>query len=264
MKDLISNYYFWFLTLSFYCILLERMNPWRAQNIFRKQFLQDLFWMILNLYLFGLFFSEIINLLDYKFLAFLKSLNLIWLKGVLSFSEYNLIFQFCIGLVIKDFFEWLIHNLLHRVNFLWKIHQLHHSIKVMDWIGNTRFHFFEIIIYKTFKYLPLLLLNFSPAAILIIDVVSTFIGHLNHSNIKLNFGPLHYIFNSPNMHIWHHDKINHLKNGQNFGIVFSVWDYLFKTAYMPPDQPIEIGFIDEESYPESITKRLLWPFITQK
>jgi sterol desaturase/sphingolipid hydroxylase (fatty acid hydroxylase superfamily) len=264
MEKLTHNYFFWLIIFSFFCMGLEHIKPWRKQKIFRKQFIQDIFWMVLNLYLFGLIFSKTINFLDSKFLSFITQATSTNFKGMLNFSNFNLFYQICLGMIIKDFFEWLIHNLLHRISFLWKIHQLHHSIKTMDWLGNTRFHLLEIVVYKTLKYIPLLLLNFTFEAVLIIDLLSTLIGHLNHSNIKLNIGPLQYIFNSPNMHIWHHDKINHFKNGQNFGIVFSFWDYIFKTAYSPLGQPNEIGFNGEEKYPDNIGQRLLWPFIPQK
>ena len=49
------------------------------------------------------------------------------------------------------------------------------------------------------------------------------VGHLNHSNIKLDYGILKFIFNNPKMHIWHHAKeypVSH-PNGVNFGITLS-------------------------------------------
>jgi len=47
--------------------------------------------------------------------------------------------QSLLFLVIEDFFEWCVHNLLHRVPWLWEFHKLHHSILELDWIGNFRF-----------------------------------------------------------------------------------------------------------------------------
>lgn len=96
-------------------------------------------------------------------------------------------------------------------------------------------------------------------ALFVIAVFSTLIGHLNHSNLNISWGPLKYIFNSPAMHIWHHDKVNHFQFGQNFGIVFSIWDWIFKTAYFPTGQPQEIGFNGEENFPADIPRRFLWP-----
>mgnify|MGYP001273654428 CR=1 FL=1 len=46
------------------------------------------------------------------------------------------------------------------------------------------------------------------------------IGHLNHSNISLDYGLLKYVLNNPKMHIWHHakDLPNRYSSGVNFGI----------------------------------------------
>ena len=78
-------------------------------------------------------------------------------------------------------------------------------------------------------------------------------GHFNHSNFKLNLGFLKYFFNNPEMHIWHHAKHlpENIKYGVNFGLTLSVWDYLFKTDYIPYEgRDIELGFEEEEDFPQ--------------
>ena len=67
--------------------------------------------------------------------------------------------QFITYFVLSDFIEWCVHNLLHRVSWMWEFHKLHHSIIDMDWIGNFRFHWMEIIIYRAAKYFPLVVLG---------------------------------------------------------------------------------------------------------
>jgi hypothetical protein len=47
----------------------------------------------------------------------------------------------------------------------WTFHKVHHSITTMDWIGNWRFHWIEIVVYKSLQWLPLAWLNASPEAI---------------------------------------------------------------------------------------------------
>ena len=56
--------------------------------------------------------------------------------------------QFIAFFLLKDFLEWCIHNLLHRVPWLWEFHKLHHTIEELDWIGNFRFHWMEVVIYE--------------------------------------------------------------------------------------------------------------------
>ena len=60
------------------------------------------------------------------------------------------------------------------------------------------------------------------------------------------------IFNSPEMHIWHHSY--HLPEdryyGINFGLTLAIWDYLFDTAYVPHNgRDIKLGFPGVEQFP---------------
>jgi sterol desaturase/sphingolipid hydroxylase (fatty acid hydroxylase superfamily) len=65
------------------------------------------------------------------------------------------------------------------------------------------------------------------------------------------------------MHIWHHAKEipKEHPNGMNFGITLSIWDYLFKTNYIPHDgRDIELGFDGIEKYPQSFIDLQVEPF----
>ncbi len=69
----------------------------------------------------------------------------------------------------------------------------------------------------------------------------------------MDYGIFKYFINSPSLHIWHHDKVNHFKYGQNFDVVLSVWDWAFSTIhYLPNDYPKELGFVGEEKYPKKL------------
>ena len=62
-----------------------------------------------------------------------------------------------------------------------------------------------------------------------------------------------YLFNSPEMHIWHHahDLPDGHRYGINFGLTLAVWDWLFGTAHVPHDgRDIELGFPGVEEFPE--------------
>ena len=185
-------------------------------------------------------------------------------ESIRLMGDSPLWFQFIVFLVLKDFLEWGIHNLLHRLPFLWEFHKLHHSIQEMDWIGNMRFHWMEIVVYKSLSYFPLVIMGVNGQVILWIAIFSTLIGHLNHSNLNISWGPFRYILNSPRMHIWHHDMILRGEHGKNFAVIFSLWDWLFGTAYMPgkegqPLQPQQLGFDDLDKFPRGLLPRLIYP-----
>jgi len=66
-------------------------------------------------------------------------------------------------------------------------------------------------------------------------------------------GPkMKYIFNSPEMHIWHHsyELPAERRTGVNFGLTLALWDYLFGTNYIPHDgREIKLGFPGVEKFP---------------
>lgn len=73
-------------------------------------------------------------------------------------------------------------------------------------------------------------------------------------------GPLmKKIFNSPDMHIWHHayEFPAHHKYGVNFGLTLAIWDYIFGTAHVPSDgRDIELGFPGVEKYPTKFVDQI--------
>lgn len=77
-------------------------------------------------------------------------------------------------------------------------------------------------------------------------------------------GPaMKYLFNSPEMHIWHHSyelpEGHHY--GINFGLTLAIWDYLFGTAQIPHNgQDIRLGFPGLEDFPEGFATQSLHGF----
>lgn len=261
-----NGYFFWLLLVSLFCFTLERLFPWRpAQKICRQGILQDLFFLVFNGHYAGVLLAMATGNL-FQWLG-----RLLHMPVQMPFRSLNLLadqpvwLRFLVFLVLKDLLEWMIHITLHRVPWLWQFHKLHHSIRELDWIGNFRFHWMEIIIYRSLTYFPLVALGVDGPIILAIAVFATLVGHLNHANLKLDYGPLRYIFNSPRLHVWHHDVVVHGNGGQNFAIVFSIWDWLFGTIYWPDrEQPRQLGFKDMVLFPTSLLQRMLYPWFKPK
>jgi sterol desaturase/sphingolipid hydroxylase (fatty acid hydroxylase superfamily) len=171
--------------------------------------------------------------------------------------------QFAVYLVASDFLQWCVHNLLHRVPLLWQFHKVHHSIHDMDWAGNFRFHWVELVVYRSLLYVPLLFLGGDPEPLFAVAVFATAWGHFNHSNIDIGIGALGFVFNSPRMHLWHHDASDEGGIAKNFGVVFSLWDWLFRTAYWPSDRaPQRLGFPADGEMPNDLARQALFPLST--
>ncbi|HQX43746.1 MAG: sterol desaturase family protein [Saprospiraceae bacterium] len=258
-----KNYFYALILLSLLTWVIEILFPWRKnQNIFRKDFFLDAFYMFFNFFLFSLIaYNALSNVFVELFnngLAIFGITNLV----ALELSQLPWWSQFLIQFILADFIQWNVHRMLHRFPVLWEFHKVHHSVEQMGFAAHLRFHFMETIIYKSIQYLPLAMLGFGIKDFFIVHMIALLIGHINHANLKISYGPLKYILNNPVMHIWHHAKILPAGTyGVNYGISLSIWDYLFKTAYIPSDgRDIALGFEDSENYPSGFISQIVKPF----
>ena len=69
------------------------------------------------------------------------------------------------------------------------------------------------------------------------------------------------IFNSPEMHIWHHvyDLPDDRQMGINFGITLAIWDYIFGTALIPHNgRDIRLGFPGINKFPKTFLSQSVY------
>jgi sterol desaturase/sphingolipid hydroxylase (fatty acid hydroxylase superfamily) len=136
-------------------------------------------------------------------------------------------------------------------------------VKEMGFAAHLRYHWMENILYKPLKVFGVMIIGgFEPEQAYIIHFIAIAIGHLNHANIKITWGPLKYIFNNPVMHLYHHAYVLPKGSyGVNYGISLSLWDYIFKTNYIPEDSgTIEIGFKGDDKFPKDFLHQNLYGF----
>ena len=262
------NYFYWLIAVSLFFFFIEIIKPWRKdQPVFRKDFWLDFFYMFFNFFIFSLIIYNAASNIVVQFfndtLASLGITNLVAFE-VMSWPVWA---HLLLGFVVRDFIQWWIHRLLHRVPALWEFHKVHHSVEQMGFAAHLRFHWMENIVYRTLEYIPLALIGISLRDFFIIHIFTLAIGHFNHSNFRLNMGVLKYLFNNPQMHIWHHAY--HLPSdkayGVNFGLTLSVWDYIFKTDYIPHDgRDIQLGFPGVEQFPKGFIHQNLHGLTPQK
>ncbi|MFD2828109.1 sterol desaturase family protein [Leeuwenhoekiella polynyae] len=259
-----TNYFYWLLGLSLLVFALEILIPWRKkQPVIRKGFWLDAFYILFNFFLFSLIgYNALSNVGVELFNDFLELFGINNLVAV-EIQSFPVWAQLVIMFIIADFIQWNVHRMLHRVPWLWKFHQIHHSVKEMGFAAQFRFHFVETLVYKSIQYIPLAMIGFGIEQFFIVHMFTVFVGHLNHANLDWSYGPFGYVFNNPRMHIWHHAKKlppEH-KYGMNFGLSLSIWDYLFGTAYIPQSgKNIEIGFEGDENFPQDFSEQVIFPF----
>lgn len=78
---------------------------------------------------------------------------------------------------------------------------------------------------------------------------------------------MRYIFNSPEMHLWHHawEMPENRPYGINFGITLAIWDYIFGSAWVPKiDGDVKLGFPGLERFPKGFLGQLVQGFIRSR
>lgn len=182
-----------------------------------------------------------------------------------------------VTLLAGDFGKYLAHYLTHKIPLLWEFHKVHHAAEVLTPISAFRAHpldimidfFFRLIctavVAGVFAYLypsgivELQILGFNAVTF----VVYYWIAHLQHSHIPLGYGPLSRLLVSPVMHQVHHSSETQHWD-RNFGFVFSIWDLVFRTIYVPRrDEPFRLGLPQGKGAGEYQTLRALYfrPFV---
>ena len=257
-----NNYFWGLIVISLVVWFLEIIFPWRKnQSRIRKDFWLDGFYMFFNFFIFSIFISG-----DYKAIGLFFNEMGITTKSlaVFNLSNWPAGIQLIVFFIILDFVQWLTHLLLHKYEVLWRFHKVHHSVKEMGFSAHLRYHWMENILYKPLKTLGVMLLGgFEPEQAYIVHFIAITIGHLNHANIRITWGPLKYVLNNSVMHLYHHMKAlpEDKSMGINFGISLSIWDFLFKTNYLPDDNgEIELGFPNEENFPKGFFGQLFTGF----
>ena len=263
-----ENYFYGLIIISLLVWTLEIIFPWRKkQSLFRKDFWLDTFYMFFNFFLLNLIILTALSNTAAQF--FNDVLSVIGLSiSNFQFFEINT-FPFwariLVFFIIIDFVQWCTHRLLHKFEFLWNFHKVHHSVKEMGFAAHLRYHWMEPVVYNSIKYIPLAIMGgFTAQDVAFVHFFNITIGHLNHANINWDYGWLKYILNNPKMHIWHHAKElpTERKNGVNFGITLSVWDYIFKTNYIPHSgRDIELGFNGDEEFPKKFIQQEIYPLV---
>ena len=261
------NYFWWLLGISLVVWSLELVFPWRKnQAAIREDFWLDGFYLFFNFFLFSLIgYNAVSNVaveVFNDFLALFGITNLVAFQ-IASWPVWS---QFLLLFVLADFIQWNVHRWLHYSPWLWEFHKVHHSVEQMGFAAHLRYHWMETIVYKSVQYIPLSMIGFGLDDFFILHLVTILIGHLNHANVKITYGPLKYVLNNPVMHLWHHAReIPAERNGVNYGISLSLWDYLFGTAYIPNQNANEqLGFEDQETFPKTFFQQLTHPWNSKK
>ncbi|WP_428487998.1 sterol desaturase family protein [Rhodopila sp.] len=235
---------------------LERLLPMHpAQKIFRKSWKNDLVYAVFN----GLIIQAGLVVVILGALLVRQRVPQLF-RAALSGQPLSL--QFVEVLVIADLGFYAAHRMFHRIPFLWRIHQIHHSIEHLDWLAGTRVHPADQIITKGVSLAPIFILGYSPEAVAAFGLLYQWQSIFLHSNLRIGFGPLRLLVASPKFHHWHHCN-EHAAHDKNFAGQLPLLDVLFGTLHLPAGMVPQSYGIDQK-IPQSFIPQLLHPLMPQQ
>jgi sterol desaturase/sphingolipid hydroxylase (fatty acid hydroxylase superfamily) len=236
--------YAWIVAWLF---LLEARLPykpaWRDDD---GQLVQDLSHTLLN--------KGLVQLLIVELMA----LGIIGNEHHTATANLALPFQVAFGLVISEIGLYCAHRLAHEWPLLWRCHAVHHSVKRL-WLVNTgRFHFVDSLASVAAGVPFLLISGISMDAIVWVSAITAYIGILTHCNVDVECGWLNYVFNTPNLHRWHHST-ERAEGNTNYGENLMLWDIVLRTFLYKKGSDIQrIGIA--EKMPHRFIDQLALPF----
>jgi sterol desaturase/sphingolipid hydroxylase (fatty acid hydroxylase superfamily) len=177
--------------------------------------------------------------------------NYLGYQSALYLNQTALVLAYAVCLfVVSDLSRYGLHRLMHTVPWLWSIHKVHHSAKVLTPITFYRVHPLENLLFGLRYAIStgvvtgafLYVFGFGLELFEIIGVnVFVFIAHiagdnLRHSHVALGYPDwLERILISPAQHQHHHTQHGSRKN---YGGVLAIWDWMFGS--------LRVSSIDDE------------------
>lgn len=225
----------------------------KSQTKFHEEWRTDLMYFVIS-HLFIQFFGIVTQKPAVLFFGWigLEKLHL-WVQGLPFIAALFLAF------FTTDLFQYWAHRFFHTRVYLWRFHSIHHSTKSMDWLAGSRTHFMDIFFTRAMTFIPLYVLGFSTTVFNVYIIFIAIHAVLIHANTRVNFGPLKYIFTTPQYHHWHHCE-DPKYYGHNFASIFPFIDWMFGTYYLPGKKwPAGTG-VHEAQYPKGFVRQSIYPF----
>jgi sterol desaturase/sphingolipid hydroxylase (fatty acid hydroxylase superfamily) len=177
---------------------------------------------------------------------------------VLPTHGLGLIWGAAIYLVAMDLGEYLFHRAQHAVPLLWTMHSLHHSDPNFGATTTVR-HFWLDPLLKTLTiWLAVgVVFKISPA-IAGLYAAATYYNFWTHSNVRMGFGRLGWMLNSPQYHRMHHSALpEHFDC--NYAALLPIFDVLSGAYRRPRPGEYPPTGLDTGDRPASLVQAVIWP-----
>ncbi len=204
----------------FLAFVLELIRPFDNKfKMFSPQFAWDSFFTFIQLP----FLSILIDLLG----KYLKNQQVPTL-GFIWPHDLNPALQTLLILIIAELFYFTYHFVGHKSDLVWLLHKYHHQYRVVYWNNSATFHILDLFLSIFFYFMPLLIFSVGFQVQTLFITLSGVTGILIHVNFNHSTKYFNKIFNTAELHRWHHQP-NSMQT--NFGKVLCLWDWAFRTRF---------------------------------
>jgi sterol desaturase/sphingolipid hydroxylase (fatty acid hydroxylase superfamily) len=154
--------------------------------------------------------------------------------GLFNTYDMPLPFIILITVLVLTLVSYWLHRMFHELEFLWRVHQLHHSDDALDISTTFRAHPLEGLAGILVGFPVVSALGPPPWIIIAVQTTAFVAGMFHHANVRLPEGfsrKLERVLVTPAMHMIHHvpDRVFH---DSNYGGLLTIWDKVFGT-YRP-------------------------------
>lgn len=174
--------------------------------------------------------------------------------------------------LVDDASKYLVHRAMHRWEFLWAFHEVHHSAETLTPLTVYRTHPVEGVLFALRSALSqglvmALFVFFFGAKVELVAVLGANVflfffnlagANLRHSHVWISYGPLlEKWLISPAQHQIHH-SIETRHYDRNFGAALAIWDRIGGSLHLAKgEKPVAFGLIDGAERPHGL-RQLYW------
>lgn len=242
--------HYWFWISSFGLALIWAAFAWKKRSHYLRELGSKSYWFNASTYqdyFLILFNRTFFLLLGITWIGFTISIAITTLDFFRLFGEatepgnyasnsFAILTGYTIILfLLDDASRFVLHWLMHKYDFLFRLHQVHHSASTLTPLTTLRIHPLESLLYQirsslvhgmcagsSFFFFGFQADSWQIWGATIWILVFNFLGaNIRHSHIPISYGPLERIFISPAMHQAHHGVKT---MNTNYGSVLSIWD----------------------------------------
>lgn len=230
--------------------LLERIAPYeRAWLSSHGDLATDIWHNLFNL--------SLIQFASHVMFSWTDSVPTYWRFWPLSLPYWV---QLLLVALIVDLSLYAMHRLSHHVEWLWRMHAIHHSSTRLYWLNGERRHPLHALLMAGPGLAVLSVLSAPSHLIAVWLAILTVHLAFQHANLDYTVGPLKAWLGTAEIHRWHHKR--EFEDAQvNFGEALMLWDRLLGTFFSAPREVRngEVGLHDQ-IFPQDYLAQLRVPF----